>query len=66
MNTRGSVHGKTIMDKPAIYAIIIHERNVVCSFPSIAKVVPSENIIPIKINENKTNAITTMDFFAST
>ncbi|MFB5623927.1 MAG: hypothetical protein ACE5RP_03300 [Nitrosopumilus sp.] len=65
MNTKGRVQGKTIMDKPATYEIITHERNVVCSFSSIAKVVPKANMIPIKINENKKNTINTIDFFAS-
>jgi hypothetical protein len=66
INTRGSVHGKTIIDRPAAYAITIHERYAVCSFPSIVKTVPSEKIIPKKINENNTNEITTIDFFAIT
>ena len=66
MKTRGNVHGRTIIDRPATYAITIHERYVVCSFPSIVKLVPSEKIIPRKINENKINEIITIDFFAIT
>ena len=66
MNTRGNVHGKTIIDRPATYAITIHERYVACSFPSIAKLVSNEKIIPRKINENNTNEIITIDFFAIT
>ena len=66
MKTRGNVHGNTIIDRPATYAIIIHERNVACSFPSTVNVVPSEKITPKKINENNTNEIITIDFFAIT
>ena len=66
MKTSGNVHGRTIIDRPATYAMTIHERYVVCSFPSIAKFVPSEKIIPRKINENNTNEIITIDFFAIT
>ena len=66
MKTSGNVHGRTIIDSPATYAITIHERYVVCSFPSIVKLVPSEKIIPRKINENNTNEIITIDFFATT
>jgi len=66
MKTSGNVHGKTIIDSPATYAITIHERYDVCSLPVIVKFVPNENIIPIKISENNTNEIITIDFFAST
>tara|TARA_B110000495_G_scaffold163431_2_gene148701 strand:+ start:2451 stop:2702 length:252 start_codon:yes stop_codon:yes gene_type:complete len=66
MNTSGSVQGKTIMDRPATYAITIHERYVVCSFPSIVKIVPNENINPRKISENKPNETNIIDFFAIT
>ena len=66
MNTRGNVHGNTIIDKPATYAITIHERNVACSFPSTVNEVTSEKITPRKINENNANEIITIDFFAIT
>jgi hypothetical protein len=66
MNTRGRVHGKTIMDRPATYAITNHERYVECSFSSNDMPVSNASIIPRKINENNANEIITMDFFAIT
>ncbi len=66
MNTSGRVHGKTIIDKPATYAITIHERYVACSFSSNDVLVSNANITPRKINENKTNETITIDFFAIT
>jgi len=64
MKTSGNVHGKTIIERPATYAIIVHVRKEVCSLPSTANSLVTEKIIPTKISENKINETKTIDFFA--
>jgi len=65
MKTSGRVHGSTIIERPATYAIVIHERYDVCSFPSIIDDVPIEKIAPTKISENNPKDTNTSDFFAT-
>lgn len=63
MNTRGSVQGRIIMDKPAKYAITNHEGYDI-SFPApIAISFVAANIPPTKISEKSTNKTRTRDFF---
>jgi hypothetical protein len=65
INTNGSVHGKTIIESPATYAIINHDgyENSLPDFTETSLV--NEKIIPRKINENRTNAKMTPDFLAN-
>jgi hypothetical protein len=66
MNTRGSVQGKIIIERPARYEIINHE-GYDNSVPAlIAKSLVIPKIPPTKINEKSTNKTPIKDFFATT
>jgi len=65
MNTSGRVHGKIIIERPAIYAIT-NQDGYENSLPDFTvRSLVNEKIIPRKINENKTNARITPDFLAN-
>jgi len=65
MKTSGSVQGKTIIDRPATYAIIIQERYDVLFCPSTTNSLVSEKTMPMKINDINANDAITTDFLAA-
>ena len=65
MKTRGKVHGKTIIERPATYAIINHERYDTLSCPSTANSLVSEKITPTKINDINAKEIIITVFLAA-
>lgn len=66
MNTRGSVHGSIIMERPATYAIISQERYVAVPWLAEANSLVREKTIPTKIKDIKLKDTMTTDFFAAT
>ncbi len=66
MNTSGKVHGKTIIERPAPYAIINQERYDMSWFLAEGSSDVAEKIAPTKIKEKRTKDMITMCFFAPT
>lgn len=65
MKTRGNVHGKTIIERPATYAMINQERYDSLSCPSTANSLVSEKITPTKINDISAKETMTTVFLAA-
>ena len=64
INTRGKVHGRIIIQRPARYEITSHD-GYDALWPAPTAISPvSEKTIPRNINENSVNAENTRVFFA--